>query len=158
MLAVLVCNEKYVSYRHHACTCSVFKQELLLLLNILLLWVTMVSPSGTRLNALAIWPNSSKIISSSTCMQVPRSEFSEEKMGTNSRTSTCIPSSPLGLDKLFLFSYLLFYSHILKKFTYYSFQATHYSFYPTYFSQLLLNFNGRVWPERPSYLALLHYD
>ena len=24
--------------------------------------------------------------------------------------------------------------------------------------QLFLNFNGRIWPERPSHLVLLHYD
>ena len=48
----------------------------------------------------------------------------------------CYPHPPLGLDKLFLFSYLLFYSHVLKNFTYYSFQAIHYFF----FLPIILNY------------------
>ena len=39
------------------------------------------------------------------------------------------------MDYSFFF-YLLFYSHILKIFTYYSFPLTYYSFYFTYYSKL----------------------
>ena len=40
----------------------------------------------------------------------------------------------VGLDILFFFLCLLFYSCILKQFTYYSFQKTYYSFQKTYYS------------------------
>ena len=49
----------------------------------------------------------------------------------------------LGLDKLFLFSYLLFYSHILKNFTYYSFQATHYLYIILNYSSILMAESGQ---------------
>ena len=70
-------------------------------------------------------------------------------------------SCSLGLDRLFLFpthySFLIF-SKIHLVF----FQATHYFFFPTCYSQLFLNFNSRIWPERSSHLALFissnHYQ
>ena len=60
-----------------------------------------------------------------------------------------------GLDKLFLFFYLLFYSHI-KKFTNYSFQATHYSlsFSDLLFSIIPQFFNGEIWEND---LQTLHF-
>ena len=44
------------------------------------------------------------------------------------------PPSPLGLDGLLFFFYLLFYSFILESLTCYSFHSTYYSFYCTYYS------------------------
>ena len=48
-------------------------------------------------------------------------------LNINSSWSLMTDQQLLGLDKLFLFFYLLFYS--LKKFSRYSFQVTHYSFF-----------------------------
>ena len=57
----------------------------------------------------------------------------------------------IGLDKLFLFSCLLFYSHILKNFTYYSFQATHYSFF---FLHTILNLSSQMIVEHVETIQL----
>ena len=62
----------------------------------------------------------------------------------------------VSLDKLFLFPTYYSILIFLKFFTCYSFQATHYSF----FLPIILNyiyipqFNGGIWPEQHSHLAL----
>ena len=56
---------------------------------------------------------------------------------------------------VFLFSYRLFYSRILKTFTYYSFQATHYSF----FLPIILNYSSILMAESgQNNLHTLHFD
>jgi len=48
----------------------------------------------------------------------------------------------LGLDGLFFFFYLLFYSFILESLTYYSFHSTYYSFYCSYYSHSSSNYRA----------------
>ena len=57
----------------------------------------------------------------------------------------------IGFDNLFLFSYLLLYSHLFSKILpIILFKlATHYSFIPIpiILDYSSINFNGRIWPE-----------